>query len=106
MSKIIEVSWDLFEQECTALLENRPEGMRFVYGIPTGGIFVAQELARQSDLIWLSPGSSFGGDGVWIVDDLVDSGATLKLWVDTGHSVGALYRKIHYLQISVVSRVA
>ncbi len=94
MSEVIDVSWEAFRTECSEMLKGKPKGFSKVYGIPTGGFFVAQELARQSEgsLTWIIESPS-DPKKVWVVDDLVDSGATLRGWVEDGFIVDALYRK-------------
>jgi len=84
------VTWERFRKECTKMLEKRPIAAQYVYGVPTGGIFVAQELARQSAKLAWSPHIRPGV--TWVVDDLVDSGKTLKPFADD-HPVDALFRK-------------
>ena len=62
-----------------------------VYGIPTGGCFVALMVSRRLDL----PMLDFVGMTSLVVDDLIDSGDTMRPYVQRGHHGDALFRKAH-----------
>lgn len=53
-----------------------------VYGIPTGGCFVAREMARILHLPVLDNPSSKPDHRILIVDDIVDSGATMTRFIN------------------------
>ncbi len=63
--------------------------MTDVYGVPSGGAPVAVRVAANLGL----PLADTPGPGTLVVDDLVDSGRTLKRYVDQVAGVDALYRK-------------
>lgn len=99
MSDIINIDWDNFRHEVSRLAR-RITGtkFKFVYGIPSGGSFVAMELARitelqmidiETDMDNIHPGE------VLVVDDLIDSGKTLQPYIDNGFAWDVLYRKPH-----------
>jgi GTP cyclohydrolase I len=68
---------------------------RYIYGVPTGGCFVALDLCHSMGLELLDEVDS-GGEMqfVIVVDDIVDSGKTLRQYADRFH-VDAVYRKHH-----------
>lgn len=66
----------------------------YIYGIPRGGCHAAlmvQSLAHRDGQHIMVMDHAVGG--ALIVDDLVDSGATLQPYVDKGYDVDALFRK-------------
>lgn len=75
-----------------AMMERNPAA-KLVFGVPRGGMPVAEKcglpIATAEDMR--------GSDktSILVVDDLVDSGKTLQRFVDLGFSVDALYRKPH-----------
>lgn len=69
---------------------NHP-GLEAVHGIPRGGLVPAAIVAAQLNLpVTSDPAPS---PNVLVIDDLVDSGATLKPYRDAATPVDALYRK-------------
>lgn len=67
-------------------IRNRPQA---VYGIPTGGAPVAVMVAAGLGL----PLADAPAADVLVVDDLIDTGRTIRPYADDGHLVDALYRK-------------
>jgi GTP cyclohydrolase IA len=66
-------------------------GIRGVFGVPTGGSVVALHAATLLKAKVLDAPEP----GCLVVDDLVDSGRTLRPYLSLGHEVDALYRKPH-----------
>lgn len=62
-----------------------------VFGIPTGGCFVALLAATRLDL----PMVDEPGTLSLVLDDLIDSGETLRPFVERGHFTDVLFRKPH-----------
>ena len=75
----------------------RHDGVSTVYGIPTGGSVVASTLAYRIGLRLLNVVNGDAGDAsdLLVVDDLVDSGKTLRPWVERGYRVDTMIRKPH-----------
>lgn len=96
----VSVSWLDVAARAAALRDRHP-GAKVVYGIPNGGVPVAAltglPLAAPNEFGPLSPFAllELYGDAVLVVDDLVDSGATLAPYERQGLRVDALYRKPH-----------
>lgn len=92
-SMVHSLTWADIIDQCKSLADRwRPKGfIAGVYGIPTGGCFVALEVARQLDLSVLDAPQK----GSLNVDDLVDSGNTFKRSLGPGCFFDALYRKPH-----------
>jgi GTP cyclohydrolase I len=86
------LSWDNIIDSARCLAGRwDPIGIGSLYGVPTGGAPVAALVAR-----WLPvPLVETPLDDTLIVDDLVDSGATLAPYIAAGFKVDALYRKPH-----------
>jgi GTP cyclohydrolase I len=98
MSNIIEISWGDFQHEVTKLAKRIGDRYEYVYGVPTGGSFVAMELARISNLQMIDITTDMDNIAiadVLIVDDLVDSGKTLERYYEQGYECDVLYRKPH-----------
>lgn len=75
----------------------RDKNPKYLYGVPRGGCMAAllvQSLAHRdgTELIVLDNPNE---PNTIVVDDLVDSGATLGSWCSLGHDVDALFRKSH-----------
>jgi hypoxanthine phosphoribosyltransferase len=69
-----------------------------VYGIPTGGCFVALLLAPLLELPLLDA----PGPGALVVDDLIDSGNTLRQF-EGKYAIDVLFRKPHSPDLDVPS---
>lgn len=76
MSEQVVISWDRFHSDCRQLADRfrRLAKVTKVYGVPTGGCFVAQQLIARDDCFKMVS-SAIEAD--LIVDDLIDSGRTL-----------------------------
>jgi len=69
---------------------------QYLYGVPRGGCTVAamiQSLAHRDGETIIILDEPVSGHHTLVVDDLVDSGATLWGFVEAGHRVEALFRK-------------
>jgi hypothetical protein len=81
------LTWAEVLDEAAALAERwRGAELRGVYGVPAGGAPVALMVSAQLGL----PVADAPGDGVLVVDDVVETGRTLRRY---GHPADALYRK-------------
>lgn len=80
------LTWDAFRHECDRLASRAPD-CRGVWGIPTGGSFVAIEIASRLGVALLDSPRS----GCLVVDDIVDSGETMRPYAPYAHD--ALFRK-------------
>lgn len=93
------VTWNEFKTEARNLADRWASqadvDLLGVYGIPIGGSIVALEVAHLLDLPLLSSPIHAAGR-VLVVDDLVDSGATLRrVLADPSTPHDALFRKSH-----------
>ncbi|MHC1623163.1 MAG: GTP cyclohydrolase I FolE [Candidatus Methanospirareceae archaeon] len=88
----MRIGWKQFFDEVSRLARRNylPEA---VYGVPTGGSFVSLALSG----LWGCPclDELEHTRGVLVVDDLVDSGKTLRPYLRAGATVDALFRKTH-----------
>ena len=69
---------------------------QYLYGVPRGGCTVAamiQSLVHRDGETIIILDEPVSGHHTLVVDDLVDSGATLRGFVEAGHRVEALFRK-------------
>ena len=92
---ITGVSWGLCYQAAGRLWERlKGTGVEYLYGVPRGGCTAAamvQSLAfRDGEALYLLDEPI---RGAVVIDDLVDSGATLSVWNELGYRVDALFRK-------------
>lgn len=91
MATIIRMSWaDVSAEVAKLAARNRGKAFSDVYGIPAGGVPVATLVAPILGLPLAEipmPGRTL------IVDDLVDSGTTLRRYQTLGHHTDALWRK-------------
>lgn len=91
--RTLTVGWKYFDELCSALVKRIPPSTKAVFGVPTGGCFVAMRVAQQTGLPFLEQLAV--ANGVLAVDDLVDSGKTLAMYRGAGCMVDALIRKPH-----------
>ena len=86
------VTWDEVLDAMRTMMARHPNA-RSVYGVPRGGL----PIATNCGLPMASTLGMLGEDkaSVLVVDDLVDSGKTLRPYVDLGYAVDALFRKPH-----------
>lgn len=88
-----------FEQDCE-ILANKVNAVAEtlhiagIYGIPRGGNLVAMALSQRLDLPMLDCVAKSLGK-ILVVDDLVDSGKTMKVFAEQGLPTAALYVKPH-----------
>lgn len=93
------VPWGVCYQAAGILWERIKRGgalaqIEYVYGVPRGGCVAAtllQSLAHRDGRILMVLDEPIRG--ALVVDDLVDSGATLRGWKEKGYQVEALFRK-------------
>jgi GTP cyclohydrolase IA len=79
-------------ERLTQRLTGMSNGITHVYGIPQGGVPVALLVAQATGLLITdipAPGKTL------IVDDLVDTGSTMRAYREQGYLCEALYRKPH-----------
>lgn len=88
--RTIVVNWVGFEAEADTLAARwRDTPLDGVWGIPTGGCCVALHVAKQLGL----PIVDAPVGNILVVDDLIDSGRTMRDYIDGPHD--ALFRKPH-----------
>lgn len=92
--KAIELTWNQIEEAVDKLAFRMPRSVESVFGVPTGGSVVALLLCKKTGCRLLDQ-VAVAKDSVLVVDDLVDSGATLRCYHGAQFQVDALYRKPH-----------
>lgn len=86
--QLINVSWDDFYAGCLRIAHRVQGTIDCVFGIPTGGCFVALEVAHLLRLPMVTTLNPPRHDRVLVVDDLIDSGETIQPYL--GRSVCAV----------------
>jgi len=92
----VVVTWPMFRRNCQRIKErinkrliaNPARPFPGIYGVPTGGCFVAQEVSRLFGALPLDEPA----EGCIVLDDVVDSGKTLERYPDALQR-DAMYRK-------------
>lgn len=91
------LSWAEIAHEADRVAGRAPIEAEAVFGIPTGGSVVGALVAPivRVPLVDEDEARALGPDRVLVVDDLVDSGKTIKPWVEDGYATDVLFRKPH-----------
>lgn len=102
MSKRIHYSWTDFDRSISALcadLEHRE--FVGVYGVPRGGVILAVIISHRLGIPYITNlDVGRGGDGLLIVDDIADTGHTIKRLMSVYDT--ATYATLDYNTESVV----
>jgi len=85
---MITLTWDQI-MEAVFVLSKKLEG-RSIYGIPRGGTLIATMLSYRGCKLTTEPPKT-PIENIIIVDDIADSGETLKEWADKGFQTAALF---------------
>lgn len=86
------LTWDEFFKRCDALvIPYKGRNLTGVYGIPTGGSFVALRAAQTLCVPFLSAPEP----DCLVLDDIVDSGNTMRPYAAVGYDTDALFRKYY-----------
>lgn len=85
---VTSLTWAQVEKRCLEL-DGSLNGAKAIFGVPTGGCFPALILSRLTGI----PLADAPSDGCVVVDDIVDSGRTLRAFAEAGFKTLALYRK-------------
>lgn len=93
---MFELTWATFDSAINNFIARLTKKPSAVYGIPTGGSFVARALSVILNIPCLDklPDADFTGS-ILVVDDLVDSGATIQPYFEKGYNCDAVFRKPH-----------
>jgi len=85
-----EMTWEEFDDACRQIAQwMKPLHLRNIYGIPRGGLVVAVRLSHLTNLPLLLEEHEIRYDTL-IVDDICDSGNTLRRWA--GFHTAVLYK--------------
>jgi len=98
------VSWYLIEESVTEIafhLKRTKKEFKGVYGIPRGGVILAVMLSHKLDLPYIENIDSLNED-VIIIDDIADTGKTLKKYKSHHISEKNYYVTIHEHEQSIV----
>lgn len=94
MNKKLFITPQDFQQDADKLAGMLQQGGNHftgVYGVPRGGVPLAAHISLRLNIpIYDTP-----APGVLIVDDLIDSGATLQEFYEQGYTTAVLYKKKH-----------
>ena len=80
------VSWDLIDEAVTDIafhLKETKKDFKGVYGIPRGGVILAVMLSHKLDLPYLENPFDCEFDDFVVIDDIADTGETLKFYEET-----------------------
>lgn len=93
------LTWQEVAAAASSLVARNPNAT-MVYGVPRGGIPVAAYtglplIAPAEGTVTLDVLATYDRDALLVVDDLVDSGRTLRPYAAEGYRVDALFRKPH-----------
>jgi len=94
--KFIQYTWEELDNDLALLAEiierNLTPKQKYIYGVPRGGSIIAVILSHKLDLKYsVSDGRSI--HDTIIVDDIADTGKTLKYYVDFGYQVYTIHYK-------------
>lgn len=90
---ILKISWQEFFNLCISLANNIAGNYRKVYGVPTGGCFVAREMLHDLGLDVVDNPSEAFAHSCLVVDDIVDSGKTIDKFKKAGFTTASLFTK-------------
>lgn len=97
MTQKTYLSWDDVEHMLDEVVAKLPSGSHFtgVYGLPRGGLVPAVMLSHRLDIPLLAAASP----GCLVLDDIADSGITLKHYSDLGYKIAVLVYKFHRSEV-------
>jgi hypoxanthine phosphoribosyltransferase len=95
---VIFIGWSKYLEDLERLvlvIKNSKKKFDFVSGIPRGGLIPAVFISHQLDLEYKDFNflERSKANRTLIVDDLVDTGKTLKTLFDLGYTIAVLYKK-------------
>jgi len=102
-AELQRISWTTVENAIKKLARVIPEDIRWIYGIPTGGAWLAHILCSRYGYKQLEEWrmkrklrvNSASLNDVFVVDDLIDSGRTLEPYRKRGMRCAVLFSKSH-----------
>ena len=83
------VNWIQLEYLVNKIVENIPQGVSNVYGIPRGGLVAAVMISHITGL----PFSDSISESTLIVDDIYDTGETMEPYLKEGYHCATLFSK-------------
>lgn len=95
-SKKVYLDWETYDEYVSELSQHILEGgYKSIYGIPRGGQLLALLISYKTNIpIYTSrPGEIIPSSTV-IVDDILDSGETLKGYIEAGYDTFTIFRHI------------
>ena len=94
--KKIFCEWDTIDDLVNTLtkgIENNLTGIKYIHGLARGGLIPAVMLSHKLNIPYTPHPELFKPDELLIVDDIADSGKTLKRW--KGYQTAVLHYKPH-----------
>jgi len=98
------VSWDLIDECVTEIafhLKDTGKDFNGVYGIPRGGVILAIMLSHKLDIRYID-NIDYVDEAVIIIDDIVDTGKTLKKYKSHYNKKKCYYVTIHEHKQSII----
>lgn len=75
------------------------QNIQFITGVPRGGLIPAVLLSHACDIPFVSNTSLLRNESVLVVDDIVDSGHSMKVFKEVGYKTCCL----HYKKLAVIT---
>ena len=92
----LEIEWSDVEDLVDILAEgiaNNIDGIKFIHGLSRGGLIPAVMLSHKLNIPMTEVPHTYGSWQVLIVDDIADSGHTLRHWDMNGYQTAVLHYK-------------
>ena len=88
------LSWEVFMDLVKKLAEKLEKNCK-IFGIPRNGSIIAQIISHQRpDITFFTDlNTQYAYHDVIIIDDILDSGATLKPYIEKGYRVATLFTR-------------
>ncbi len=97
--KKIYVTWNQVNKLLDKIHEQAPSDINYVAGIPRGGVILAILYSHRFGLEYMeNPSNHY--PNLLVLDDIADSGETLKMWKERLHV--PYYGTLHYKRSSII----
>ena len=86
-------TWDDIHELVNIINSHIPDNIEFIHGLSRGGLIPAVMLSHVSGIKYTNDINLFSKENTLIIDDIADSGETLKKW--QGYTTATLVYKPH-----------